>query len=90
MVIRKVAVPVQSVLGHKLDDLKGAFLAVDVGDVDIRLIRRGGRGRAGIVGPETVRQNWRANRVLNDCRHGLRPSGRLPGRHFRILGKFGS
>jgi hypothetical protein len=85
VVIGEIAIAIQPVLRHELDDLKGALLAIDIRNVDIRFIRRRGGSRAGVMGPETINQNWGANRVLNDRRYGLRPAGGFPGRHFRIL-----
>ena len=67
MVIGKVAIPVQTVLGHKLNNLKGAFLAVDVRNIDIGLIRRGWRRWASVMSPKTVGKKGWTNRVLDDC-----------------------
>ena len=90
MVVGKVAVPIQPVLGHKLNDLKRAFLAVDVRNIDIGFIRRGWRRWASVMCPQAISQDWWTNRVLDDGRDRLRPAGGFPGRNLGILWKFGS
>ena len=82
--IRKVAVGVESMFGHELDDLQCAFRAIDVRNIDIGF--EWIRGPSG-MSKQSIHKYRNYGRILNHGGHGLRSSRAFT---CRDIGSFGS
>ena len=81
VMVRVIAIAIQSMFRHELNNLQRALRAVDVGNIDVGLKRSCGSRR---MRPQTICEDGNPRRILNSCGHRPGAAISLSGRYFGI------